>query len=547
MPKLTLDNSFRFFSQEETTSYYFHSESIETIIQNLESDWLQKFAAEAHIQADLMGWINMLVKISEVVDDAVEKQMTNPHVKLWLGELQNLACDVEYLFDEFKAEAFRSKLLPLDDEFDSLAKTKVMEIHTRLEGIASQIDLLGLKGISGGKSRNVRQRLSTISLVSEAKEYGGVKALVSALMVSEAKGYCGVKALVSALRGRDGVRNPGPAISARPIIKIDDIAFLTEEDSLASLEQIGAGGCGKVYKAEVPGSCGKVIAIKKIDQPHMAARELLETDSHLMTKKMRQIKTEIKTAGRICHRNLQPLQAHVTRPDCHLLVYEFMKNGSLQDILYDVSQGRRELDWLARHRIARGVASGLEYLHLYHRPRIIHRDIKPANVLIDDDMEARISDFGLARLLPDGHTQIGTSYLDFGLVDVTHVTPDGRCITSNLAGTVGYIAPEYHLTLTFSEKCDIYSFGVLLAVLVMGKFPSDDFFQYTEKMSLVQWMTNVLTSENPNRAIDSKLLGNGYEEQMLLVLKIAYFCTFDDPKERPSSKDVRCMLSQIKY
>ncbi|GAY44763.1 hypothetical protein CUMW_084360 [Citrus unshiu] len=285
MPKLTLHNSFRFFSQEETTSYYFHPESIETIIQNLDSDFLQKFAGEAHIQADLMGWIKMLVEISGVVDDAVEKQMTNEHVKLWLGELQNLACDVEYLFDEFQTEAFRSKLLPLDydystdDEFDSLAKTKVMEIHTRLQGIASQIDSLELKEISGGKSGNVWKRLSTISLVSEAKVYGRVKAKKSAL------------------RGRGGGRYRGPAICTRPIIKKGDIAFLTEEDSLASLEIIGAGGCGKVYKAEVPGSYGKMIAIKNIDLPPMAATELLKVQSSLISKKMRQIKNEIKTAG----------------------------------------------------------------------------------------------------------------------------------------------------------------------------------------------------------------------------------------------------------
>ncbi|KAH9727164.1 leucine-rich repeat receptor-like serine/threonine/tyrosine-protein kinase SOBIR1 [Citrus sinensis] len=209
----------------------------------------------------------------------------------------------------------------------------------------------------------------------------------------------------------------------------------------------------------------------------------------------------------------------MVRPDCHLLVYEFMKNGSLQGILNDVSQGRRELEWLARHRISRGIVSGLEYLHMYHRPRIIHRDIKPGNALIDDDMEDRISDFGLAKVLPDGHTQIRASNTDFGVAE----------------------------TLTFSDECDICSFGVLLAVLMMGKLPSDDFFQHTEEMSLVKWMRNVMNSANPNRAIDSKLLGNGYEEQMLLVLKIAYFCTMDDPKQRPNSRVVRCMLSQIQH
>ncbi|KAK9205748.1 hypothetical protein WN943_016018 [Citrus x changshan-huyou] len=119
-------------------------------------------------------------------------------------------------------------------------------------------------------------------------------------------------------------------------------------------------------------------------------------------------------------------------------------------------------------------------------------------------MEARISEFGLAKVFPEAHT---------------HIT------TSDVVGTAGYIAPEYQQTLSITYMCDIYSFGVLLA----------------EEMSLVKWMRNVMTSENPKRAIDSKLLGNGYEEQMLLVLKTACFCTLDDPKER----HVRCMLSQI--
>ncbi|KAK9088421.1 hypothetical protein Scep_027503 [Stephania cephalantha] len=88
---------------------------------------------------------------------------------------------------------------------------------------------------------------------------------------------------------------------------------------------------------------------------------------------------------------------------------------------------------------------------------------------------------------------------------------------------------------------------MLLAVLVMGKLPSDEFFQHTEEMSQVKWLRNVITSENPKRAIDAKLMGNRYEEQMLLVLKIACFCTLDDAKQRPNSKDVRCMLSQLKH
>ncbi|KAK2974669.1 hypothetical protein RJ640_030277 [Escallonia rubra] len=325
---------------------------------------------------------------------------------------------------------------------------------------------------------------------------------------------------------KGGGKDYGPSIFSQMIKKAEDLAFLEKDDGLANLELIGRGGCGEVYKSELPGSDGKMIAIKRIIQPPMDAAEMTEEDSKLMNKKMRQIRSEIQTVGQIRHRNLLPLLAHVSRPDCHYLVYEFMKNGSLQDVLSQVSHGTRELDWLARHRIALGVASGLEYLHISHVPRIIHRDLKPANVLLDDDMEARIADFGLAKAVPDAHT---------------HMT------SSNVAGTVGYIAPEYHQTYKFTDKCDIYSFGVLLGVLVIGKLPSDDFFQNTEEMSLIRWMKNIMTSEDPSRAIDPKLMGNGYEEQMLLVLKIACFCTLDSPKDRPNSKDVRCMLSQITH
>lgn len=331
------------------------------------------------------------------------------------------------------------------------------------------------------------------------------------------------KLILAMIKGR---RNEsGPAIFS-PLIKAEELAFLEKDDGLTEVELIGRGGCGEVYKAELEGSKVKTIAIKKIIQPPKDAAELTEEDTKLLNKKMRQIKSEIQTVGQIRHRNLLPLLAHVSRPNCHYLVYEFMKNGSLQDILNQVSEGNRELDWLVRHRIALGVASGLEYLHLGHSPRIIHRDLKPANVLLDDDMEARIADFGLAKAVPDADT---------------HVT------SSNVAGTLGYIAPEYHQTMKFTDKCDIFSFGVLLGVLMIGKLPSDEFFQHTREMSLVKWMRNVMTSEEPKQAIDPKLMGNGYEEQMLLVLKIACFCTLEDPKERPNSKDVRCMLTQIKH
>ncbi|URE13803.1 Protein kinase domain containing protein [Musa troglodytarum] len=300
-------------------------------------------------------------------------------------------------------------------------------------------------------------------------------------------------------------------VSGAQIKRAEDLAFLEKDDGLAALEVIGRGGCGEVYKAQLPPDPSKP------DRPGM---------SRLLDKWMRQIRSEIQTVGHIRHRNLLPLLAHVTRPDCHLLIYEFMKNGSLDTVLNSVRDGEREFDWLARYRVALGIASGLEYLHIHHKPQIIHRDLKPANILLDDGMEARIADFGLAKEMPDAHT---------------HIT------ASKVAGTLGYISPEYGQTLRFTAKCDIYSFGVILAVLVVGKMPSDPFFHDTDEISLVRWLRKVMSSANPTAAIDPKLVGNGYDDQMLLVLRIAIFCTVDDPKERPSSKEIRSMLAQIKH
>ncbi|CAL9096729.1 unnamed protein product [Musa acuminata var. zebrina] len=339
--------------------------------------------------------------------------------------------------------------------------------------------------------------------------------------------------VVDCIRGR--YRSPGsPSIfSPTHIKRAEDLAFLEKDDGLAALEVIGRGGCGEVYKAQLPPDPrkpdrpGMVLAIKKImKRTPDGAEPTSDEESRLLDKWMRQIRSEIQTVGHIRHRNLLPLLAHVTRRDCHLLIYEFMRNGTLHDAIRGASAGRRKLEWPARYIIALGIAAGLEYLHVVHRPRVIHRDLKPANILLDDDLNPRISDFGLAKVVPD--------------------TVSGS-MRSGVAGTIGYIAPEYHQTLLFTDRCDVYSFGVILAVLVTGKFPTDVFYWTTEEISMVDWMRNAMRSAEPEVAIDRTLVGNGFEEQMLLVLKIACFCTYDNPKARPNSREVRLMLAQIKH
>ncbi|EHA8587542.1 leucine-rich repeat receptor-like serine/threonine/tyrosine-protein kinase SOBIR1 [Cocos nucifera] len=313
-----------------------------------------------------------------------------------------------------------------------------------------------------------------------------------------------------------------------PMIRAIDLSFFEKlEQGDLRLAIVGRGGCGEVYKAELcNGERTLKVAIKRIMQPAIDAGDLCEKETKFLNFQMQQIRSEIQRVGQLGHPSILPLLVHVSRPNYHNLVYEFKKNGSLHDALKGASDGLRNLEWPIRYKIALGVAAGLEYFHIIHRPRIIHRDLKPENILLDNDLNARISDFGLAKLVPDSISS---------------------AMRSKVAGTLGYIAPEYHQTLMFTDKCDVYSFGVVLAVLVTGKFPTDEFFQGTDEMTIVGWVKNAMRSDNPRMAIDRKLLGNGFEEQMLLVLKIGCFCTYDDPKARSSSRDIRCMLSQIKH
>ncbi|MED6152137.1 Leucine-rich repeat receptor-like serine threonine tyrosine-protein kinase [Stylosanthes scabra] len=182
---------------------------------------------------------------------------------------------------------------------------------------------------------------------------------------------------------------------------------------------------------------------------------------------------------------------------------EVYKNGNLEDFLKRDQKGRNKLDWLLRYKISIWVGVGLEYLHINYRPRIIHQDLKSGNILLDDDMEARIADFDLAMAMPDDQSQV---------------------VLSNVGDIIGYIAPKYYTMGVFNDKCDIYSFSVMLGVSVTGKFSLGEFFCQECAISLVHWMRNI-TSENLNVVIDPILVGNGFENRMFCVLRIGSLCT----------------------
>lgn len=202
------------------------------------------------------------------------------------------------------------------------------------------------------------------------------------------------------------------------------LTFLENEDALASAELVGEGGNGKVYKVAL-GNGELVVAVKCVQKP--ISEEKDANDVTVQSNDARQIQAELETLGRVRHRNLVQLLAYVYRPESHLLVYEYMSKGSLHDVLQKMARGELTLSWPQRHHIMVGVAQGLAYLHKDSLGNpIIHRDLKPANILLDDSFEAKVADFGLAVILPDA---------------ASHATTDA------IAGTIGYIAPEYHQTL----------------------------------------------------------------------------------------------------
>lgn len=203
------------------------------------------------------------------------------------------------------------------------------------------------------------------------------------------------------------------------------LAFLDKEDALTHCKVLGEGGNGKVYQVTLQDDI--VVAIKCVGHHSMP-----EDDGDGISHDAKQIRAELETLGFIRHRNLVQLLAYVFKPDSHLLVYEYMPGGSLQDALNRMAKGTLTLSWPERHRILCGVAHGLAYLHTESLgSSIVHRDLKPANILLDEGYEAKLGDFGLAAIVP---------------LKATHATTDV------LAGTIGFIAPEYHQTMRYPAR-----------------------------------------------------------------------------------------------
>ncbi|KAJ4703235.1 Cysteine rich receptor like kinase [Melia azedarach] len=263
--------------------------------------------------------------------------------------------------------------------------------------------------------------------------------------------------------------------------------------------KLGEGGFGEVYKGVLPN--GQQIAVKRLSKTSGQGAE--------------EFKNEVVLVAKLQHRNLVRLHGFCLEGEEKILVYEFVPNKSLDYFLYDPEK-QGNLDWSKRYKIIGGLARGILYLHEDSRLRIIHRDLKSSNILLDGDMNPKISDFGMAKIFGVDQTQGNTS---------------------RIVGTFGYMSPEYAMHGHFSVKSDVYSFGVLVLEIITGKknsnfCPTDgaeDFLSYAWK----HWRDGT-----PMELLDSTFTNSYSRNEVIQCIHMGLLCVQEDPAERPSMATV---------
>ncbi|KAM1608274.1 hypothetical protein ACFXTN_018991 [Malus domestica] len=271
-----------------------------------------------------------------------------------------------------------------------------------------------------------------------------------------------------------------------------------------STHKLGQGGFGPVYKGRLED--GREIAVKKLSQSsNQGKREFLN---------------EAKLLARVQHRNVVNLLGYCAHGVEKLLVYEYVSNESLDKLLFN-SNGRKELDWKRRFDIICGIARGLLYLHEDSHNCIIHRDIKASNILLDDKWIPKIADFGMARLFPEDETHVNT----------------------RVAGTNGYMAPEYVMHGHLSAKADVFSFGVVVLELISGQRNSS-FNGNVDAQNLLDWAYKLYKKERSMEFMDPTLASSAVPEQVAMCIQMGLLCIQGDPTIRPTMHRVVVILSK---
>uniref|UniRef100_A0A453DLA2 non-specific serine/threonine protein kinase n=2 Tax=Aegilops tauschii subsp. strangulata TaxID=200361 RepID=A0A453DLA2_AEGTS len=277
-------------------------------------------------------------------------------------------------------------------------------------------------------------------------------------------------------------------------------------DNFSEEKKLGQGGFGPVYKGMF--SDGTEVAVKMLAA--QSGQGLVE------------FKNEIQLIAKLQHTNLVKLVGCCVQEEEKMLVYEYMPNGSLDFFIFDQERGPL-LDWKKRQHIIEGITQGLLYLHKHSRVRIIHRDMKASNILLDKDLNPRISDFGMARIFGSNVVEVNTN---------------------RVVGTYGYMAPEYASEGLFSVKSDVFSFGVLLLEIVSGKRNGSGHGQhYGEFVNLLSYAWQLWKDGRALELVDPTL-GHCNEQvtDMMRCVKVALLCVQDNAMDRPTMSDVTAML-----
>ncbi|KAI3769371.1 hypothetical protein L6452_00472 [Arctium lappa] len=267
--------------------------------------------------------------------------------------------------------------------------------------------------------------------------------------------------------------------------------------------KIGEGGFGSVYKGVLPDDT--LIAVKQLSsRSRQGNREFLN---------------ELGMISALQHPHLVKLYGCCIEGNQLLLAYEYMENNSLACALFGPEEWQLELDWPTRYRICIGIARGMSFLHEESRLKIVHRDIKATNVLLDKDLNAKISDFGLAKLDEENNTHIST----------------------RIAGTYGYMAPEYALRGYLTDKADVYSYGIVLLEIVSGMANTVDRTKENQFV-LLDRAVALKNEDNLMELVDPRM-GSDYDvQEMMVVIKLALLCTTISPTDRPAMSAVVSML-----
>ncbi|CAN4094097.1 unnamed protein product [Withania somnifera] len=307
------------------------------------------------------------------------------------------------------------------------------------------------------------------------------------------------------LGGKGGESNNQKANVARSFT-FKELALATQNFREANL--IGEGGFGSVYKGRL--ETGLVVAIKQLNLDSLQGNQ--------------EFIVEVLMLSLLHHKNLVNLIGYCTDGDQRLLVYEFMPKGSLENHLFGLEPGKKPLSWCTRLKIAAGAAHGLEYLHCEANPPVIYRDLKSSNILLDNDFNPKLSDFGLAKLGPVGKN--------------THVS-------TRVMGTYGYCAPEYAMSGKLTLKSDIYSLGVVLLELITGRRAYDSSRNRGEQ-NLIVWSRPFLKDRRKFVHVVDPLLNGQFSVRSLHhAVAITAMCIQEQANFRPIISDIVVALDYL--